>query len=167
MEKYSQLPERTVPSSGRVEVHACKLYVTRTWTRGFTKSCPLVWSNDAVGASLRGRRAGKCSGLLSHWRDPTLALTRQLLYCRGASLDALTQPAWKTVEDRSEWDHFRQWEQSPDTGDSYMIHIMSFRNSSVPSVPKFCTTCLYCQGSDWGLRILHLVQLEKLLPLRH
>lgn len=56
MEKYSQLPERIVPSSGRVRVHACKLYVTRTWMRSFTKFCPLVWSNNAVGASLREER---------------------------------------------------------------------------------------------------------------
>lgn len=56
MEKYSQLPERAVPSSERVKVHACKLYVTRTWTRSFTKFCPLVCSNDAVGAALREER---------------------------------------------------------------------------------------------------------------
>lgn len=75
-----------------------------------------------------------------------------------------TQPAWTILEDRSEWDHFRQCEQPPDTGHSYMILKLSFRNSSVPSAPKFCTTCPYCQGSD---RILHLIQLEKLLPQRH
>lgn len=75
-----------------------------------------------------------------------------------------TEPAWKIPEDRSEWDYFRQWEQPPDTGHSSVICKLSFRKSSVP---KFCTTCLYCQVSDRGLRILHLIQLEKLLPLRH
>lgn len=100
-------------------------------------------------------------GLPLEWsclRTPSAAA----LMSRGIA--GYTQPAWTILEDRSEWDHFRQCEQPPDTGHSYMILKLSFRNSSVPSAPKFCTICLYCQGSD---RILHLIQLEKLLPLRH
>lgn len=85
MEKYSQLPERTVPSSGRVKVHACKLYVTRTWMRSFSNSA--LWSGEMMlwvhHWGRRGRRAGKCSGLLSHWSHPALELTQQLLWCPG------------------------------------------------------------------------------------
>lgn len=160
MEKYSQLPERTVPSSGRVEVHACKLYVTRTWTRSSKKFCPLVWSDDDVSASLseEGEKG---------WEMFWFALPLEAaLMSRGitgrthtASLENIggQERVGPLQTGRAASWYRRQLHDPHNVLQKWLSSLRSWALHSLPLLPR-----------QWqGLRILHLIQLEKLLPLRH
>lgn len=160
MEKYSQLPERTVPSSGRVKVHACKLYVTRTWTRSSKKFCPLVWSDDDVSASLseEGEKG---------WEMFWFALPLEAaLMSRGitgrthtASLENIggQERVGPLHTGRAASWYRRQLHDPHNVLQKWLSSLSSWALHNLPLLPR-----------QWqGLRILHLIQLEKLLPLRH
>lgn len=82
----------------------------------------------------------------------------------------LTQPAWKILGDRSEYrskrGQFRSESSLLVQGTATWSHsVLQKQLSSLSSQVLHNLPLL--EGSDRGLRILHLIQLEKLLPLRH